>query len=308
MGEDKPKVTVLMPVYNGEQYLREAIDSILNQTFTDFEFLIIDDGSTDRSVEIVRSYNDPRIRLELNGSNLQLITTLNKGLDLAYGEYVARMDCDDISLPERLAKQVQFMDEHPEVGACGTWIETFGSLCGHFLRHPTDAETIKANSFFDSPLAHPTVIMCLALLNSHSLRYPNYFAAEDYGLWAKASFLFPLANIPEVLLKYRVTSTSIGAKYPDQQRMSVFEIQKLNINRLGITNISAEDFAIHKLIAFNPEAINSKELIIKASEWLQRLHHANQSTQCYPEPHFHQLLAEKWSAICNAAKGMGIVY
>ena len=111
-----------MPVYNGERYLREAIDSILNQTFKDFEFLIINDGSTDLSVEIIESYADKRISLAHNGQNLGLITTLNRGFDLACGEYIARMDCDDISLPDRLEKQVVFMDNHPEIGICGSWV------------------------------------------------------------------------------------------------------------------------------------------------------------------------------------------
>ena len=112
------KVTVLMPVYNGEIYLKQAIESILHQTLSDFEFLIINDGSTDASVEIIQSIKDPSIRLLHNRTNLTLVPTLNKGLELARGEYVARMDCDDISLPERLAKQVEFMDRFRDVGVC----------------------------------------------------------------------------------------------------------------------------------------------------------------------------------------------
>ena len=304
MQENGPKVTVLMPVYNGEKYLCEAIESILNQTFTDFEFLIIDDGSTDRSVEIIKSYDDPRIRLEVNVSNLKLSKALNKGLDIACGEYVARMDCDDISLPDRLYKQVTFMDNHPEVGICGTWVETFGDLCGYFLRHPADPETIKAKLFFDSYLAHPTVIMRLASLNKYCLRYANLFA-EDYGLWVKASFLFPLANIPEVLLKYRITSKSFGQTYEHQQRMAVLEIHKSNLARLGITNIDEKTFEIHRQIVFQPDAINSRQLITKADEWLRKLQAANRVKQCYPEISFSRLLAERWSAVCSAAQGLG---
>src|SRR2546423_6687976 len=117
----RPRVSVLMPVYDVAKYLREAIDSILGQTFTDFEFIIIDDASTDRSAEIINSYNDPRIRFIQNEKNVGLIATLNRGLDLAYGEYLARMDQDDVSLPERLAKQVAFMETASDVAASGTW-------------------------------------------------------------------------------------------------------------------------------------------------------------------------------------------
>jgi glycosyltransferase involved in cell wall biosynthesis len=109
---DYVKISILMPVYNGEKYLREAIDSILNQTFTDFEFLIVDDGSTDNSVEIINSYQNSRINLVKNDKNEGLVYTLNRGLSLAKGEYIARMDCDDISLPERLKKQIDFLDSN----------------------------------------------------------------------------------------------------------------------------------------------------------------------------------------------------
>jgi glycosyltransferase involved in cell wall biosynthesis len=114
-----PKVTVLMSVYNGEEHLREAIDSILNQTYKNFEFLIIDDGSTDGSVNIIRSYLDPRIRLIKNKKNIGITRSLNKGLKLARGEYIARMDDDDIAFPERLEKQVRFLNEHVNVGLVG---------------------------------------------------------------------------------------------------------------------------------------------------------------------------------------------
>src|SRR5437868_2907435 len=123
-----------MTVYNSEEYLREAIESILGQTFTDFEFIIIDDGSTDRSADIVNSYSDTRIRFLSNSSNLGLVASLNEGIERARGEYIARMDCDDVSLPERLAKQVTFMDSRPELAASGTWakeIDEEGNVIGN---------------------------------------------------------------------------------------------------------------------------------------------------------------------------------
>jgi len=119
----EPKVTVLMPVYNGERYLNEAVDSILGQTFTDFEFLIIDDASTDKTPEILRSYDDPRIRVVTNEENLGLSKSLNKGLALARGEFIARMDADDVSYPYRLQVQHEFMTQHPGAGVIGSWAE-----------------------------------------------------------------------------------------------------------------------------------------------------------------------------------------
>ena len=116
-----------MPAYNAEKYINEAIDSILAQTFTDFEFIIIDDGSTDSTCAIVESYSDSRIRFFKNEHNLGVAATLNRGLDLARGEYIARMDADDISLPTRFEKQAAYMDSHPDVVVCGTGVECFGA-------------------------------------------------------------------------------------------------------------------------------------------------------------------------------------
>lgn len=297
----KPRVTVLMPVYNGEEYVGEALDSILGQTCTDFEFLVIDDGSTDGSAGIIQGYEDPRIRFEQNGKNLGLVATLNKGLDLAQGTYVARMDCDDISLPERLQTQVEFMDGHLDVGVCGTWYETFG----HGVRDvhskmyfPVDYETIKAKLFFNSYLGHPTVMMRMASLNKYGLRYdPAQRYAEDYGLWITCSFLFPIVNIPKVLLRYRVSAASICQRNREEQRKTVSEIHKANIKRLGIGDVDEEVLKVHEHIVYMDGDFADGRLRMKAKSWLQRLKDANQIAKCYPEPYFSKVLAQKENGI-----------
>ena len=164
-----PRVTVLMSVYNGQGFLRQAIQSILNQTFTDFEFLIIEDGSTDATVEIVRSFPDQRIKLCLNGSNIGLISSLNQGLSLATGEYIARMDADDISLSTRLERQVAFMDAHPSVGVCGSWLETFGIPPKSRWCPPADDAQIRCEHLFHSVIYHPTVILRKDFFAKHNL-------------------------------------------------------------------------------------------------------------------------------------------
>ncbi|NHJ46179.1 MAG: glycosyltransferase family 2 protein, partial [Asgard group archaeon] len=146
MSSSKIKVTVLMSVFNGEKYLREAIDSVLHQTFTDFEFLIINDGSTDNSVEIINSYDDERIHLVHNEQNIGLAASLNKGINLARGEYIARMDCDDINHQTRLEKQVKFMDKNPDIGllsSANRFIQD-DKILNLVDRFPTDHHTLKA--------------------------------------------------------------------------------------------------------------------------------------------------------------------
>lgn len=231
------RVTVLMPVYNGEKYLKDAIDSILAQTFKDFEFLIIDDGSTDTSAEIIKSYDDERIRFVQNESNLKLIKTLNNGLRLANGEYIARMDCDDISFPERIQRQVEFMDENLEVGICGTWSETIGDGVNKWeTRFPCSNELIKAHLLINTALSHPTVIFRKSLLEKHDLSYNEEAEhAEDYDLWVRASELFDLANIPEVLLSYRVHKNQVSAENSSMQKATADKTRKILLSKLALS-------------------------------------------------------------------------
>jgi hypothetical protein len=210
-----PKVTVLMPVFNGEPYLSEAIASILGQTFTDFELLIIDDGSTDRSRQIVRSLNDPRVRLLCNDGNLRLIATLNRGLDEAHGMYVARMDADDISLPGRLEAQVAFLDLHPEIGVLGTGIQiidAFG-VPGTEILLPGNNALIRWNLALRSPLAHPTVMMRRSIIAAIGGYRTEPLHCEDYDLWWRASQVTRIANLPTVLLRLRKHGESVTSQF-----------------------------------------------------------------------------------------------
>jgi len=175
-------VTVLMPVYNAEPYLKEAIESILHQTYSDFEFLIINDGSTDSSKDIILSYHDSRIRYIENESNMKLIATLNKGIGLAKGKYIVRMDADDISLPERLKLLYGFMESHPNVGLCGSWFENF-SKKGNTgsVKYTTDDSTIRLKQLHQIHLSHGTCIFRTDALKKHQLCFnPEYIHAEDY--------------------------------------------------------------------------------------------------------------------------------
>ena len=299
-----PVVSVLMPVYNGEKYLREAIDSILSQSFDDFEFLIINDGSTDRSVDIIESYSDPRIRLLHNKKNMGISPTLNRGLDLSYGIYIARMDCDDISMSDRLAKQVEFMDSHPEVGICGTWVETFGEVAKTVWKYPTEPERIKGYLLFYCPLAHPTVMMRQTMLTKYQLRYsPEYPRGEDWQLWQQSSRYFPIANISLVLLKDRITSMSVTRRaHPDIQR-NTYRMDIENLKTLGV-KISGKEAEFHRIVSFRKFS-DDKRFVIKTKNWLERLKKANCRTHIYPEPAFSQILGEFWFGSCNAATSLG---
>lgn len=211
-----PLVSVLMPVYNGEKYLREAIESILNQSFTDYEFLIINDGSTDASEEIILSYKDPRIRYIRNEKNLKLIATLNKGLAMCNGKYIARMDADDISYPERFAVQVKFMEAHPEYGLCGTNI----GIDGRFKSWVRIGESdyIRFCLLFHNPVCHPTAMIRTSIIRDHQLDYPaEYIHAEEYILWLHILQYSKVINLNEKLLTYRLHEGQVSQVFKDDQ-------------------------------------------------------------------------------------------
>ena len=229
-----------MPVYNGETYLKEAIDSILSQSFQQFELLIINDGSTDTSLSIINSYKDPRIRLDDNGHNRGIIYSLNKGLSLAQGKYIARMDCDDIALPLRLEKQFNYMESNPEIGICGTSFKAFDELTGwnNKVKFPMKDEAIRAFMFIQSPFCHPSVMIRKEIIDNFSLQYPsNWHCAEDYGLWVELMRYTKGHNMPEILLKYRYhnsSETKKSEKQPLKRNKTTGDIRKYYLNIQGL--------------------------------------------------------------------------
>ncbi len=199
-----PLVSVLMPVYNGEKYIKEAIDSILCQTFTDFELLICNDASTDRSMDIVRQYRDSRIKVLENQTNSGIVYTRNKLFTEAQGTYLSIMDCDDIAQKQKLEKQVLFLENHPACGICGTWARKINEnleTVGHIQMPEEDAD-IRVNLLFQSSFVQSSVVLRKKLLSD--LLYRQEFpVAEDYDLWERLSHLTQMHNIPEFLLYYR---------------------------------------------------------------------------------------------------------
>jgi glycosyltransferase involved in cell wall biosynthesis len=207
-----PKVTVLMPVYDTEKYLGEAIESILNQTYRDFEFIIISEDSSDITRALLDRYRNQDARMEVYHQERQgLIASLNKGCELANGEYIARMDADDISMPERLERQMSFMDQHPHVGVCGSWAEIIddnGNTIGNFCP-PVSTALIRWNLIFNCSIAHPAAIFRREPVKELGFYHKDCLHCEDYDLWVRAFNHFEFGNIPEFLLKLRKHSQNV---------------------------------------------------------------------------------------------------
>lgn len=208
-GIQKPIVTVLMSVYNGERFLREAIEGILDQTYEDFEFLIIDDGSKDSSSKIIRSYNDERIRL-IEQKNHGFIYSLNKGVELAHGKYIARMDQDDISFPARLERQVKILDSNPRVGAVSTFFELINfedsKPIGITMVFPNNNIDIKRALYIHNPMAHGSTTFRKEAWQQAGKYRDEYHPPEDYDLWRRIAQNWDLAIVPDVLFQYRINN------------------------------------------------------------------------------------------------------
>jgi len=306
---ENPRVTVFMPVYNGEKHLKEAIDSILNQTYTDFEFLIINDGSTDSSVEIIESYTDPRIRLVHNEKNLGLTPTLNRGLEIAKGEYIVRMDADDISLPERIKKQVKFMDENPDVGLSGTWYKKFWeeNKREEVVKYPTEHDEIKAEMFFNYVMLHPTIIINKNLFQTNGLRYDETFHGlnEDHDLFVRASFTFKLGNIPEVLFLYRqIHISATGAATREHRNKFLIPFFKKNLSYID-TAPSEEDINMC-LLANHPFVKISIDNLNKFDKWLNKILEINNEKNIFDDKYFKNVLGRAWYLACWSNTGKGL--
>lgn len=215
-----PLVTVFIPVYNAEKYIRESLESIINQTYENLEILIVDDGSTDRTVNIIQSFNDSRIRLLRNAENKGIPYTRNRGLKEANGKYLAIMDADDISYTNRIERQVQFMEENPDVDVVASYYKIIGGRFNKTFRPKyIKKEELKVDLLFANPIGNPTSLIRMDTIKKHDLLYnEKYFVAQDYGMWIEISKIGNLIILPEVLLKYRFGHENISKKSVEKKR------------------------------------------------------------------------------------------
>lgn len=243
-----PKVSVYMPAYNMEKYIAEAIESILNQTFSDFEFIIINDGSTDNTAKIVREYaaRDKRIKFIDNKKNRGFIAASNDGLDAACGEYIAKMDSDDISMPTRLARQVAFLDSHPDIGMIGCGLQAFGK--GKFIiTHPANVGLVDAISEI------PTTIFMArrTIIEKYKLRFnPDFFSCEDYEFYVQFLKHAKIANLSDILYKYRWHGNNVSIAKHDIQATNTRRIQNELVQYLT-SNLQIQ----HNLLFMHTESI-----------------------------------------------------
>lgn len=300
MNTEKGLVSVIMSNYNTpEEYLRSAIESILNQTYGNFEFIITDDCSTDNSLSIIESYTDKRIKILRNEENLGITKSLNKCLAVAKGEFVARMDGDDISLPERFEKQVEFLKSHPDHIVCGTGVELISDWQkthsnNRICRTIPDKESFRIHLLFGNypNIVHPTAMFNRNLLIKHDIRYiENYRLAQDYRMWVSCSEVAECANIPETLLNYRIHGKAVSSDKKELQKNTAICIMQEQLDKLHI-ELDDEFADIHRDFLFS-----RKPYDIKCKKWIKKLLAHNKKYKVYDQKKMKSILWKKWAEI-----------
>ena len=293
-------VSLVIPVYNSQKYLEECIRSILMQTYSDWEALFINEfGSDDGSREIILNYakKDKRIKLIQNDSKLGLAQSLNKGFQIAKGNYIARLDADDIAYPARLERQVEFMEQNPNIGVCGTYQRHFGKGVDWIHKPPITVENCRANLLFGCDICHSTLMIRKEIFLSHNLFYDNKFLAEDFELWSRAVTVTDFINIPEVLGAYRLGEDNITNAKKEQLNIESGDIVANSLKRNLQMEISPEEKYYFQGWE-NPfetlEGKQRKKELKKFEHLLKEIIAQNEKVKFYDEIALLNAIASKW--------------
>jgi len=295
-----------MPVYNAAPFLRESVECVLQQSASDLELIVVDDGSTDDGISIVHSFGDPRIRVVRHNGNRGLAAARNTCLDAASGEYVAWLDADDLSHPSRLHEQLKVLTRYPEVGLCGTWVKTLGSDRVHRWRYPIDSETLKSRMIFDDPFATSSVMIRRSVLKgNHAIFDHSFPSAEDYDLWERISRVTSLANVAKYLTYYRLHQKQTSNALPDRQASAVWRIQERQIAQLGL-QASEEEKEVHLKLGVRWDFTGDETWIERARNWMEKLSAANDRKGVFPKQAFAAVVADRWYRVCRGHTRAGM--
>jgi glycosyltransferase involved in cell wall biosynthesis len=251
-------ISVILPVYNAEEHIAESLQSILNQSFNLFEVIVINDGSTDRTEEIVKSFDDNRIRYYKNEKNIKLIDTLNLGLQLTRGKYIARMDADDIALSNRFENQVEFLENNPDYGLIGSYAQEFGDST-NVVKYVVDDEDIRYAFLTHNPFVHSSVMFRSSLIKKYNLQYDKrWLHVEDYDFWIKLLGYTKGKNLPEIFVNYRVHNSQISFQFRDLQLKNTRLLQQQYLE----TKIKNDTWSSFIIKLLNGEKSDVSKLVV----------------------------------------------
>lgn len=294
------KVSIIASVYNCERYLQEMLDSIVRQTYCDWEFIIIDDASTDNTWNILHEITDSRVHCYRNKVNKGLTVNLNMALQYAKGEYIMRMDGDDLANENRLDMQVCFMEQHPEIVLAGCWIKCFGNS-HELIKTPTEDEDIRIALLFNSTIMHPTFIfrrqtvLDSGVIYNEKLRY-----AQDYNFTYRCSKIGRIGNIPDALLRYRVDDNQISIAKKDMQQQCADVTRREILNDMGI-DFSQSEFAIWSALCTGNKSIVEKKQQ-ELSIIIEKIFNANKALGIYNSIKLERLMKARVSRCINSGE------
>ncbi|WP_053058277.1 glycosyltransferase family A protein [Pedobacter sp. BMA] len=292
----KRMISVVMPVYNAEQYIAVAIKSILAQTYGNFEFLILEDGSTDGTLQIINSFDDSRIKLIRNDANKGIVYNLNYGLEVAGGRYVARMDADDIAHPERLALQYEFMEAHPDIAICGTWFEIMEENV--VVELPVDHDQIKIGLLDYCVIGHPTAMLRADFFKTNNLKYNSSMQnAEDYDLWVRVAETGKLANLPHVLLRYRKHEQQVS-KVASSSQQIITNIVRTNLLYSADKSL-APDYHFYHPGSISNNTTDFNDNIFSRILLLKKIEISNRNQQTFNPELFRNYVQKKQQYFLN---------
>ncbi|MEM9885723.1 MAG: glycosyltransferase family A protein [Bacteroidota bacterium] len=304
--KNSPLISVILPVYNAEKYLKACIESLLCQSFQNFELIVVDDASTDESIALVEAFDDSRILLVENEQNRGPAFRMNQGIALAKGSFIARMDADDLAMPQRLERQYTFFQQHPDYALLGTDMEFFGASNHWFpLKHYTyyDHESLKIRAFFYTPLAQPS-IMARASIFQHFQYREDFYTAEDYHLFVRILDQYKASNLKEQLVRYRLHDQNISKLKKGETLARLAEVYALKFELEGI-KIVEEDFKTHLLIPPANYSDLSFEEMKRIESWLLRLFDILIEEKGYDAEKLKAVFAEVWYRVGERAKVHG---
>jgi glycosyltransferase involved in cell wall biosynthesis len=292
-------VSVVMPVFNGEDFVRSSVESVLAQTLQDFEFIIVDDHSDDSTPDLLAALTDTRITVLRNGGQKGVSPASNLAMKAARGRYIARMDCDDLCATERLEKQVAFLEAHPGVGVCGTFQEIFGGYRDGYSRTAvTDAE-IRVGLLFGPTMKQSTVMFRTSVVREHGLYYDlDLRYGEDYDLWVRASKVTQLHNLPEYLCRYRWESKKLWETTHPAVTDLLNAIWSRQFLELGL-DLGARDLVLLGLL-LGLGAFGDESDLISGGDLLKRILEANRRTKAYDGAVLARRSSEIWRNACRS--------
>ena len=286
------KISVLLPVYNAEKYIADTLRSVLDQSFEDFELICIDDGSADDSLDILKSFSDPRVRIITNEKNLGLVSTLNRGLEEVNTPLIARMDADDLIHKDRFKWQVEYLDDHPDVDILSGYIQLFGNQHATW-KYPPDHESIKARLLFNPGIAHAASMLRSSVFES-GIRYSHEHPhMEDYDLWLRVKDRFRFASLQRVIYYYRKEGHNVTDQNRNTHEERIKEVYKKVLSEIGLEP-DLQTLSIHYQIA-NWNSVDHPPRIYW--EHIQRVISANKESRIYHQRALESVLLDRWSQL-----------